>query len=208
MKETKELYTVKDIAEIIEVSKPTVQKIINDLQIEPVSIEKNKFRLYSVEDTGKIISSIRQDFDFAAYRKATEKPQSDCDKPQNDTDKLPKDTAKTQNDSQMLLLESILTTLQGQLAEKDKQIAAYQEQVSFYAAQVSAKDKQIEEYSQRLKEAMQLTQGQQFIAAADKVERLTAPQQEDTIKISQQPIEPKETQPEKFSIWKKFFKRG
>ena len=61
----------------------------------------------------------------------------------------------------------MFAALQEQLAIKDKQIAAYE-------AQIAAKDKQIEDYSQRLKEAMQLTHGQQLITAADKVERIAA----------------------------------
>ena len=50
MEKTKLFYTVKDIAELLQVSKPTIQKAINDLQIEPDRIEKNKYRLDSAAD--------------------------------------------------------------------------------------------------------------------------------------------------------------
>ena len=55
----------------------------------------------------------------------------------------------------------MVKTLQEQLAIKDKQIAAYQEQISMQG-------EQIKDYSARLKEAMQLTKGQQLISAAEK----------------------------------------
>lgn len=48
--------------------------------------------------------------------------------------------------------------MQKQLEEKDKQLAV--------------KDKQIEDLSNRLAEALQLTKGQQYIAAADKTKEL------------------------------------
>lgn len=174
MEKTELFYTVKDIAELLQVSKPTIQKAINDLQIEPDRIEKNKYRLYSAADAAAIIHSVRPDFDLSVLRKGTEKLENDRQEPQNepqtppsDTEKPQTQTAKPQEDSQAELYKSVFAALQEQLAIKDRQIAAYE-------AQIAAKDKQIEDYSQRLKEAMQLTHGQQLITAADKVERIAA----------------------------------
>lgn len=55
-------------------------------------------------------------------------------------------------------MRSMLSLIQEQMKEKDKQLAI--------------KDKQIQDLSDRLAEAMQLTKGQQYIAAADKTAQL------------------------------------
>lgn len=69
------------------------------------------------------------------------------------------------NSSEIELLRSIVQTIQEQLSVKDQQLAAYEEQLA-------NKDKQIADYSERLKEALELTKGQQYIIAADKTVQL------------------------------------
>lgn len=69
------------------------------------------------------------------------------------------------NSSEIELLRSIVQTIQEQLSVKDQQLAAYEEQLV-------NKDKQIADYSERLKEALELTRGQQYITAADKTVQL------------------------------------
>ena len=82
------------------------------------------------------------------------------------TNELPTDqpscqpTAPTQNGNQRELeqLQELVKTIQKELEEKNKQL--------------EIKDKQIQDLSDRLAEAMQLTRGQQYIAAADKTKDL------------------------------------
>ena len=80
-------YTVKEIAELLEVSKPTVQKVVNDLSLEPVRIEKNKYRFYSYADTVGIIKVIKSDFDFSKLQSVFEKSPNETAKPQDSTEK-------------------------------------------------------------------------------------------------------------------------
>ena len=168
-------YTVKEIAELLDVSKPTVQKVINDLSIEPVRIEKNKFRFYSYADTVGVIKAIKPDFEFEKLQNVceksqneTEKPKSEFEKLQNETEKQPNQTEKSQietekpknngNSEELELVRSMLALIQEQLKEKDNQLAI--------------KDKQIQDLNDRLAEAMELTRGQQYITAADKTAQL------------------------------------
>lgn len=159
-------FTVKEIAHILSVSKPTVQKAINLLNIQPDRIEKNKFRYYNQVDVIKIIQYIQSNFDFSGFAMLfdnNEKPKNIgdntakfCDKPPN---LLP--TPQTPpNNSELELLKNMLSVLQKQL---------------------EIKDKQIEEYQERLKEAMELTKGQQYISAIEKESKQNQEQEKKSI---------------------------
>ena len=163
-------FTVKDLAELLGVSKPTIQRAINAAAIE-ADREDGQTRYYSHAAAAAISAKVKPDFDFSACVGGSEAPPNvppQTETPQNDA----KHTATTpQNDAthaetpppadNLEFMRAMLTTIQEQLAAKDKQIAAYE-------AQIAMKDKQIEDYSARLAEAMELTRGQQYIAAADK----------------------------------------
>lgn len=202
-------YTVKQIAELLKVSKPTVQKTINALSIAPAKRENNNRAYYSQEDTVTIIKSIDHGFDVSVLQEPDDEPPSETAKPQNYaeiTEKPPSEaqnnegeTAKTEKppSEEIELLRNMLGVIQEQLKEKDKQLAV--------------KDKQIQDLSDRLAEAMQLTRGQQYIAAADKTtELLEAEKQEEA--AAPAPINPKESDEEieeqplkKKSFWQRLF---
>lgn len=182
-------YTVKEIAELLDVSKPTVQKVINDLSIEPVRIEKNKFRFYSYADTVGVIKAIKPDFEFEKLQNVceksqneTEKPKSEFEKLQNETEKQPNQTEKSQtetekpknngNSEELELVRSMLALIQEQLKEKDNQLAI--------------KDKQIQDLNDRLAEAMELTRGQQYITAADKTAQLMEKTEVEDVIVSEE----------------------
>ena len=79
------------------------------------------------------------------------------------TAELPTDQPSLQptqngNQRELDLLQELVKTIQKELEEKNKQL--------------EIKDKQIQDLSDRLAEAMQLTRGQQYIAAADKTKDL------------------------------------
>ena len=166
-------YSVKDIAELLSVSKPTIQRAIKAAAIEADRME-GQTQLYSYEKAAAIIAKVKPGFDLAAC--AATPPQepehtaTPPQKPQNVAEQNRNtDTAAATppQESELKLLRDMFDALTVQLAEKDKQIAAYQEQITM-------QNKQIQDYSDRLREAMQLTQGQQYIAAADKTANLLA----------------------------------
>ena len=101
-------------------------------------------------------------------------------------------TAPSQNGNQreLDLLQELVKTIQKELEEKNKQL--------------EIKDKQIQDLSDRLAEAMQLTRGQQYIAAADKTKELVEKEKEtDTIDVSPAAVsghtesDPEEERPQK-----------
>ena len=142
-------FTVKDLAEILGVSKPTIQRAINAAAIE-ANREDKQTRYYNLDAAAAISAKVKPDFDFSACVGGSETPPN-----------VPPQTETPPQADSMEFMRAMLTTIQAQLAAKDKQIAAYE-------AQIAMKDKQIEDYSARLAEAMELTRGQQYIAAADK----------------------------------------
>ena len=205
------LYTVKEIADLLQVSKPTVQRAINAAGIEADKEDNKHSRFYSVEKARQIILSINADFDVASLAKQTDTSETfgetSPQTPQNDATQS--ETPPQTGDLE--LVKAMLTTLQGQLAAKDKQIAALEEQLV-------VKDRQINDYSARLAEAMELTKGQQYIAAADKVERIAAAQtksdREEVINVEEVVVETDEPAPhtgeteqppQKKSIWQRMF---
>ena len=66
------LYTVKEIADLLQVSKPTVQRAINAVGIEADKEDNKHSRFYSVEKVRQIILSINADFDVASLAKQTD----------------------------------------------------------------------------------------------------------------------------------------
>ena len=209
-------FTVKDLAELLGVSKPTIQRAINAAAIES-DREDGQTRYYSYAAAAAISAKVKPDFDFSACVGDSETPTNvppQTETPQNQ----PKNTATTPQNvppqtetppqaDRMELMRAMLTTIQKQLAAKDKQIEVYE-------AQKAMKDKQIEDYSARLAEAMELTKGQQYIAAADKATGLleaAASQEEEEIIITaaatgtgdEEPVTPEK----KKGFWQRLFGR-
>ena len=111
----------------------------------------------------------------------TEVQPEPTDKVQPDQPSL-QPTAPSQNGNQreLDLLQELVKTIQKELEEKNKQL--------------EIKDKQIQDLSDRLAEAMQLTRGQQYIAAADKTKELVE-KETDTIDVSPAAV-PSHTEPD------------
>ena len=189
------LYTVKEIAELLNVSKPTIQRYINTAAIEPDK-EENQCRYYSYDKAVEIIKAVNAEFDISRIAADHEAPQNDAPQtatppqnaqntatePQNDAPQTatpPQNAQNTatepQNDApqtatppqnaEIDILKSVIATIQEQLVIKDKQIANMDRQIAAY-------EDQITDYSKRLKEALELTKGQQYIAAADKTAQI------------------------------------
>ena len=168
------LYTVKGIAELLNVSKPTIQRYINTAAIEPDK-EENQCRYYNFDKAVKIIKAVNAEFDISRIAADHEAPQNDAPQtatppqnaqnaatePQNDAPQ----TATPPQNAEIDILKSVIATIQEQLVIKDKQIANMDRQIAAY-------EDQITDYSKRLKEALELTKGQQYIAAADKTAQI------------------------------------
>ena len=218
--------TVKDLAELLGVSKPTIQRAINAAAIE-ASREDKQTRYYSLDAAAAITAKVKPDLDFWACVGCSETPPHDAtqtetapqnaatpaEKSENDatqTETEPKQTeTPPQTAESMEFMKAMLATIQEQLAAKDKQIAAYEAQIAF-------QNEQIKDYSDRLKEAMELTKGQQYIAAADKTAGLleaAANREENEVEvIVADPAAgdiPDPAAPEKKrSLWKWFLGKG
>ena len=207
------LYTVKEIADLLQVSKPTVQRAINAAGIEADKEDNKHSRFYSVEKARQIILSINADFDVASLAKQTDTSETFGETPQQTPQNDATQSETPQQTGDLELVKAMLTTLQGQLAAKDKQIAALEEQLV-------VKDRQINDYSARLADAMELTKGQQYISAAEKVERIAAaqaaPENEEVI-IPVEPVQGEDTPappdgkaeqpPQKKSFWQRLIGR-
>ena len=197
-------FTVKDLAELLGVSKPTIQRAINAAAIE-ASREDKQTRYYSLDAAAAISAKVKPDFDFWACFGGSETPPHEP--PQTETE--PKQAATPPQTAESLeFMKAMLSTIQEQLAAKDRQIAAYE-------AQIAMQNEQIKDYSDRLKEAMELTKGQQYIAAADKTAGLleaAANREENEVEvIVADPAAgdiPDPAAPEKRSLWKWFLGKG
>ena len=189
------LYTVKEIADLLSVSKPTIQRYINTAAIEPDK-EENQCRYYNFDKAVKIIKAVNAEFDISRIAADHEAPQNDA--PQ---------TATPPQNAEIEILKSVIATIQEQLVIKDKQIANMDRQIAAY-------EDQITNYSKRLKEALELTKGQQYIAAADKTaqimdkesagkENINAAATDETITAA---ADLEEVKTEKKSFWKRLFR--
>ena len=157
------LYTVKGIAELLNVSKPTIQRYINTAAIEPDK-EENQCRYYSYDKAVEIIKAVNAEFDISRIAADHEAPQNDAPQTATPPQNAPQTATPPQN-AEIEILKSVIATIQEQLVIKDKQIANMDRQIAAY-------EDQITNYSKRLKEALDLTKGQQYIAAADKTAQI------------------------------------
>lgn len=168
------LYTVKEIADLLSVSKPTIQRYINTAAIEPDK-EENQCRYYNFDKAVKIIKAVNAEFDISRIAADHEAPQNDAPQTATPPQNAPQTATAPQNDApqaatppqnaEIDILKSVIATIQEQLVIKDKQIANMDRQIAAY-------EDQITDYSKRLKEALELTKGQQYIAAADKTAQI------------------------------------
>lgn len=195
----KEYYTVKEIADLLEVSKTTIQKIIKATEIEYDHIEKNR-QYYCISKVKEIIKSFKEDFDFSIFENETENQVENSPTETENKDvsfensttnsaksKTKSENSTTESDMQIAALNRMIDLIQKQLDEKDKQLAI--------------KDKQIEDLSERLKEAMHLTKEAQFITAADKQTQLIEAAKDKEIIMNNED----QKTPKKKSIFAKIF---
>ena len=166
----KDFLTVKEFAELANKTPQTIYKQL-DKRLSPyVKSEKGQKLIsaealkefYGVEqpiqpDSTENQPEVEQNQpDSTAKQPEVEviQPDSTAEEQPNSTEKREEKVEAGKEKNTIETLNKLIEIIQQQLEEKDKQLAI--------------KDKQIQDLSDRLAEAMQLTRGQQYIAAADK----------------------------------------
>lgn len=144
----KNKWSVKDLADICEVSKPTIQTAINELGLDYDEFVKNK-QLFYVEKARKIAEYVKKDFDFSEIFGKNEKDEKDGNNESNTEDQ---DFAKSQK------LEKISPNIEKNLEELERKLQelakSQQEEIQFLRRQVETKDTQIQDQQDQIKNLM------------------------------------------------------
>lgn len=149
--------TIKDLADQLQVSKPTITNAMSALGILP-TLSGNKYIL-SDDQADQIKTQI------AKHKNA--KLQNENAKHKN---------AKSQSENEKLLIE----LLQQQLATKDRQIAEYQEQIKVYQRQIDKLTDSLNDTTQALSAAQALHAGTIQKQLTDRISNEeSAPEQEE-----------------------------
>ena len=166
-------YTVKEIADILGVSKTRVQKAIKAAAIEFDKVEKNR-QYYSFEKTKQIIAKVNKDFDLGTLQVGLEvensptKTENQTENSQILTENSPTESenskTKTENSP---TIDKALEILEKQLDEKDSTIKDLQEKLAAAYSQISEQSKTIADLATKA----------QYITAADKTAQIMDKQQ-------------------------------
>ena len=203
-------YTVKEIADILGVSKTTVQKAIKAAAIEFDKVEKNR-QYYSFEKTKQIIVKVNKDFDLGTLQVGLEvensptKTENQTENSQILTENSPTESenSKTQTENSPTI-EKALEILEKQLDEKDSTIKDLQKKLAAAYSQISEQSKTIADLATKA----------QYITAADKTAQIMDKQQKqeemkasaaaaDIVQTEPQEEQPKPQKRKKwFEIWK------
>ena len=203
-------YTVKEIADILGVSKTTVQKAIKAAAIECDKVEKNR-QYYSLEKTKQIIIKANKDFDLDTLQVGLEvensptKTENQTENSQILTENSPTESenskTKTENSP---TIDKALEILEKQLDEKDSTIKDLQEKLAAAYSQISEQSKTIADLATKA----------QYITAADKTAQIMDKQQkQEEMKASaaaadivQTEPQEEQTKPQKEKKWFEFWK--
>lgn len=134
--------TIKELADELGVSKPTVSKAIDALGIQ-AELRKvgNRFML-SESQAMAVKLQITQNGESETAKKTQEILQAKSKKLQNETKKS-QESEKNENDQTFQFLQLQLDILARQLEEKDKQLTEKDRQIAEKDIQISEKDKQL-----------------------------------------------------------------
>ena len=185
-------YTVKEIADILGVSKTTVQKAIKAAAIEFDKVEKNR-QYYSFEKTKQIIVKVNKDFDLGTLQVGLEvensptKTENQTENSQILTENSPTESenSKTQTENSPTI-EKALEILEKQLDEKDSTIKDLQKKLAAAYSQISEQSKTIADLATKA----------QYITAADKTAQIMDKQQkQEEMKASAAAADIVETEP-------------
>ena len=203
-------YTVKEIADILGVSKTTVQKAIKAAAIVFDKVEKNR-QYYSFEKTKQIIAKVNKDFDLGTLQVGLEvensptKTENQTENSQILTENSPTESenSKTQTENSPTI-EKALEILEKQLDEKDSTIKDLQEKLAAAYSQISEQSKTIADLATKA----------QYITAADKTAQIMDKQQKQeemkasaaAADIAQTEPPAEQPKPQKEKKWFEFWK--
>ena len=181
-----ESLSVSEFAAAANVKPQTIYKQLTG-RLEPYVI--------TVRGKKRIRKEALTDFYSENQPESTENQLESTENQPNSTENIQPNSTENQPEStqnqQIEALNRLIEMVQNELEEKNKQLAI--------------KDKQIQELNDRLAEAMQLTKGQQYIAAADKTTELLEADNKSDIIINE--TEPKQKNIKKKSFWQRLFER-
>lgn len=197
----KEYYTVKEIAELLNVSKTTIQNAIKENNIDYDVKEKNRY-LYKREKAKEIILFVNPLFDFSIF--GNQSTNNDNQTPINENQsksenaKTPTDdNQSTNNDNQSS------SPLEQQVVEQlKKTISIFEAELKEKNRQIQLKDKQIETLNETIKGLNNTLQGQLYINAKEK--KLLEAESSDIIDNENKET-PKEEKQNKKGFLKRFF---
>lgn len=218
-------YTVKELAELLDVSKPTVQKVINDNAIQEDKIVKNKYRYYSGQKVLFIIKNIKPDFDFSVLSQNTKKPQEITENNEEPVEKSPQNTANVlqtpPNTQNFESLNRMLDVIEQQLKQKDEELAQKNKEIQYLREQNERERKDLlDKLDKAYAKIAEMGQGAQYITAADKTVQIIDKQAQEgaaaasdvviTPAAESEETKPKEEEqqahPQKKSFLKKLFR--
>ena len=193
-------FTVKDIADLLKVSKTTVQKYIKAASIQYDYIERNK-QFYSPEKAKEIIKSIKPEFDLSelGFANSQEETENSKTETENSKEKLEKSQTESENS-------------QEKTANSEISADATQRMLDMLQQEIEKKDKMITDLQEKLDKAYDkiadMADKAQYITAADKTAQLMDKQQkkEDTEIVSAAAPDP-EAPKEKKSFFAKIVGR-
>ena len=159
--------TIKQIADELGVSKPTISKVISDLGIYPHKVG-NRFELTD-DDTILIKTQISQ----IGETEKSQKSKSETEKSQNETEK-----------SLISLLETQISLLQEQLNVKDTQLATKDEQIRVQQSQIKQLTEALQQQTSALENTTAALTAAQALHAADKKALLLIEDKENERKLS------------------------
>ena len=184
-------YTVKEIADLLQVSKTTVQKTIKANNIIYDYISKNK-QYYSYDSTKQIIGLLRKDFDFSKLENSQTKLENQIE---NSQTKIENSETKTENQvenskTDIDTVNRMLDMLQQEIEKKDKTIQDLQNKLDKAYTQIT-----------------DLATKAQYITAADKTAQIMDKQQQKETIINAAAVDNEaEPQPKK-SFFKRLFNK-
>lgn len=156
-------FTIKQIADELNITKPTVRKYLRQLKIEPIRVEANRL-LYSAEAANSIAAEVGSSFLFETEisENQTEKIGNETEISENQNGKTENKTENSENKTEISengeAFASVLALLREEIAKKDKEIAELK-------AENQKKDERIDNY---IAEIIKMSGNAQYITAADK----------------------------------------
>ena len=167
----KQFYTVREIADLLAVSKTTIQKAIKANGITYQKIERNK-QLYTIEQSNAIIKAVKADFPLLEIENSTTETANSTTKSENSTTKSENSQTKTANSTtEADNMGRMLDFIEKQAQEKDKLIADLQKELPEARAELAQKDafirSQSEQFTFLLEQSQKLQAGAQMLLLAD-----------------------------------------